>query len=61
MFWSTAAFELASENDIMDFPLRTLLSEGSSVVAGNTPLNATRYYDAKSNMTDLEPERWESM
>ena len=50
MFWSTASFDMASNNDMMEFPLRELLTnEKSASCNGDTNFNhPTQYYDAKS-------------
>lgn len=62
MFWSTTTFEMASEEDMRYFPLRSLLAqEHDNSIPENVLESSSRYYDAKSNMKDLELERWESI
>ena len=56
MFWSTSAFEMASAEDMREFPLRSLLTEDNAA-----KLDESEYYNAKSSVRDLELERWESM
>ena len=60
MFWSTTTFELASRSDMMEFPLRELLTHESSIRNANMT-QSTHYYDAKSSLSELDLERWESM
>lgn len=66
MFWSTASFELAANDDMRAFPLRSLLTpaeDDSSNICGEKKLARlnTQYYDARSSVKDIELERWESM
>lgn len=62
MFWSTTTFELTPNEDMMAFPLRELLTRESNVEArSSSPIHTTQYYDARSDLSELELERWESM
>ena len=65
MFWSTEAFELTGEEDMQYFPLRSLLAEEEEREDIHWDRELTRqmtqYYDAKSNVKDMEIERWESI
>lgn len=60
MFWSTTTFEFTPNDDMMAFPLRELLtSESNSEVTNSNLIQTTQYYDAKSDLSDLQ--KWESM
>jgi len=66
MFWSTSTFELVNDEDIRVFPLRSLLSleqEDSISIQEDNVLTRqfSHYYEAKSNVKDLELEKWESI
>lgn len=66
MFWSTNEFEVAKDDDMRSFPIRSLLAkeEGDlSSVCSDIGLSrqSTHYYDAKANTKDLELDRWESI
>ena len=63
MFWSTATFELASHADMLEYPLRELLTHESSIrnARNAKKTQSTQYYDTKSSLSELDLERWESM
>ena len=65
MFWSMAAFETVPDNAMRSFPLKALLNledmVDSSMYEEHEPSRNTQYYECKSNVKDLELERWESM
>ena len=63
MFWSSATFELAANCDMMTFPLRELLTHErcSANEDSNKRAHNAQYYDAKSDISEIEPAKWESM
>ena len=66
MFWSTNEFEVAKDDDMRSFPLRSLLAKEQgdlSSVCSDIGLSrqSTHYYDAKTNTKEFELDRWESI
>ncbi len=56
LFWSTSVFEMATAEDMQEFPLRSLLTKDASLD------EESEYYNAKSTVRDIvELERWESI
>mmetsp|Transcript_9689 Transcript_9689/g.21853 ORF Transcript_9689/g.21853 Transcript_9689/m.21853 type:complete len:1018 (-) Transcript_9689:104-3157(-) len=61
MFWSTAIFEMVNDDDMRTFPLRSLLAPEQAHRSCRLSKQTSHYFDAKSNVKDLELERWESV
>ena len=66
MFWSINEFEVAKNDDMRSFPIRSLLAKEQgdiSSVCSDIGLSrqSTHYYDAKTNTKEFELDRWESI
>ena len=67
-FWLMSQFEVAEDDDMRTYPLRTLLAHeqgdlSSACRGGDVQLSrqSTRYFDAPSSINELKLERWESI